>query len=451
MKINLIYAATKNNIIGKNNNLPWKIKDELKYFQKTTIGNGNNAVVMGYTTFASLNCTGLKNRFNIVMTKDKTRNAKEDVFFCDTINKVLWYCKENNIEELYVIGGKQIYEIFLKEDIIDTIYFSNVKEDFDGDTVMATIDWSQYQLTSINETRQVDYFVYTKNKEIHNYGEHQYLSLLQKILKNYTTTYSSFGDNNMKFDLRNGQFPLLTTKRVFLKGIIHELLWFIRGETDVTKLKDLGVNIWNANSSREYLDSKNLTHLAEYDPGPIYGFNFRSFGGEYRTCKEKYIGKGGFDQVQYVLDTLRENPSSRRAIINLWNPMQLQDVSLPACHVLYQFKIDEYNQLSCSLFQRSGDMFLGVPFNIASASLLVYILAKLLGCQPGFLYHTIGDAHIYKEHVQSVEEQIKRNVFPFPKIIIKNRNQTLVEDFEYDDFTIEGYRSHGKLVSPIIV
>lgn len=448
MKINLIYAATSNGTMGlQRRGLPWNIKQELEFFKTTTIGDGNNAIVMGSVTFATLNKKPLKNRLNIVMSKDTNKKNVSDIFFCDTIEKVLWYCKENRIKELFVIGGNQIYELFLKEKIVDNIYYSHILEEYPGDQKMTSIDWRQYTLKSCKKTKEVNYYLY-KRDDTDLEGELQYLNLMDSILKR--SNYKKFGNNNMTFDLRDGKFPLLTTKRVFLKGIIEELLWFIRGDTDVTKLQKQGVNIWNANSTREYLDSRNLTHLQEWDVGPAYGFNFRSYGGEYSSCKESYIGKGGVDQIAYILNLLRDNPSSRRAIISLWNPMQLTDVALPACHVLYQFQIDDENQLSCSLFQRSGDMFLGVPFNIASASLLTNILALLLGCKTGYLFHTIGDAHIYHEHLDSVKEQLKRHIFPFPILKIKQKNQKTVEDFEYEDFIVEGYRYHPKLVSPMI-
>lgn len=283
-----------------------------------------------------------------------------------------------------------------------------------------------------------------------NKEEYQYLNQIKNIIetghsandRTNTGTKSIFG-SQMRFNLQNNSFPLLTTKKMFMKGIVEELLWFLRGDTNSKNLESKGVSIWKGNSSREALDNLGFTDRQEGDCGPIYGFNFRHYGAEYKDCDTNY-SNCGYDQVKEVLRLLREEPTSRRILINLWNPTSLKDTVLPACHVLYQFKIIG-NKLSCSLYQRSGDVGLGVPFNIASASLLTIIFAKLSGLEPYELIHTIGDAHIYLDHEDGLKEQITRTPFQFPSLKIIDRNQCKVEDFCLEDFVISNYQCHEKI------
>ena len=283
-----------------------------------------------------------------------------------------------------------------------------------------------------------------------NTEEYQYLNQIKNIIetgysandRTNTGTKSIFG-SQMRFNLDNNSFPLLTTKKMFMRGVVEELLWFLRGDTNSKNLENKGVSIWKGNSSREALDNLGFTDRQEGDCGPIYGFNFRHYGGEYKDCDTNYTNCG-YDQVKEVLRLLKEEPTSRRILINLWNPTSLKDTVLPACHVLYQFKVIG-NKLSCSLYQRSGDVGLGVPFNIASASLLTIIFAKLSGLEPYELIHTIGDAHIYLDHEDGLKEQITRTPFQFPSLKIVDRNQCKVEDFCLEDFVISNYQCHEKI------
>ena len=283
-----------------------------------------------------------------------------------------------------------------------------------------------------------------------NKEEYQYLNQIKNIIetgysandRTNTGTKSIFG-SQMRFNLDNNSFPLLTTKKMFMRGVVEELLWFLRGDTNSKNLENKGVSIWKGNSSREALDNLGFTDRQEGDCGPIYGFNFRHYGGEYKDCDTNYTNCG-YDQVKEVLRLLKEEPTSRRILINLWNPTSLKDTVLPACHVLYQFKVIG-NKLSCSLYQRSGDVGLGVPFNIASASLLTIIFAKLSGLEPYELIHTIGDAHIYLDHEDGLKEQITRTPFQFPSLKIVDRNQCKVEDFCLEDFVISNYQCHEKI------
>ena len=206
------------------------------------------------------------------------------------------------------------------------------------------------------------------------------------------------------FSLENNVLPLLTTKKVAWKTCLRELLWFVRGETNNKILTDQKCNIWKGNASREFLDSRGLTHLREDDLGPIYGHQWRHFNARYTTCDEDYIGKG-VDQLQNIIDLLKnpETRSSRRMIMSAWNPEQLDEMALPPCHILLQFNVTQCNKLSCSMYQRSGDVGLGVPFNIASYSFLTYMIAKHCDLEPyEFIYH-IGNAHIYDDHIEKLK------------------------------------------------
>jgi len=235
-------------------------------------------------------------------------------------------------------------------------------------------------------------------------GEHeeqQYLGLIRRIMESGnrkgdrtgTGTLSLFGAQ-MRFSLRNGAFPLLTTKKVFYRGIAEELFWFIRGSTSAKELQDRNVRIWDGNSSRQFLDSVGLVHREEGDLGPVYGFQWRHFGAQYTDMHADYSGQG-VDQLADVIDKIKNRPDDRRILLCAWNPADLNKMALPPCHCLVQFYVAN-GELSCQLYQRSADMGLGVPFNIASYALLTVMLAHVTGTTPGDFVHTLGDAHVYR-------------------------------------------------------
>ena len=262
----------------------------------------------------------------------------------------------------------------------------------------------------------------------------QYLDLLDKILsegnkkedRTGTGTTSIFG-HQMRFDLSKG-FPLLTTKKIHLKSIIHELLWFLKGETNVKYLQDNGVRIWN-----EWADEKG-------ELGPIYGYQWRSWP----SANGQHI-----DQISKVLDSLRNNPDSRRHIVSAWNVGEIENMALPPCHILFQFYVAN-GKLSCQLYQRSADVFLGVPFNIASYALLTMMMAQELGLGLGDFVHTLGDTHIYSNHTEQVKLQLTRTPYPLPQMIL-NPDVKSVFDFKYEDFTLENYQAHPHIKGAIAV
>lgn len=295
----------------------------------------------------------------------------------------------------------------------------------------------------------------------------QYLDLLRKIKEDGivksdrtgTGTRSIFG-YQMRFDLSEG-FPLLTTKRVFLKGVIHELLWFLAGDTNIKYLVDNGVHIWDNDAYRFYKElcakhgvepismEEFLAAAQQQTPSPIegyaygnlnhvYGYQWRSWGKPDGTA---------IDQVKQVIETIKHNPDSRRMIVSAWNVADVEDMALPPCHVLFQFYVAD-GKLSCQLYQRSADTFLGVPFNIASYALLTMMIAQECGLEAGEFVHTLGDTHLYLNHMEQVDEQLSREPRALPTMRL-NPEVKSVFDFRYEDFTLEGYDPHPTIKAPM--
>ena len=290
----------------------------------------------------------------------------------------------------------------------------------------------------------------------------QYLQFLQHILekgsykddRTGTGTYSTFG-YQMRFDLSEG-FPLLTTKKVFLKAIIHELLWFIGGDTNIKYLVDNNVKIWNEWPYEKYKKSKefNGETLDEFvqkikedddfarvwgELGPVYGHEWRHFDGQ-----DTYV-----DQLARVINEIKTNPNSRRLIVNAWQAAYVDEMALPPCHMAFQFYVNN-GKLSCQLYQRSADAFLGVPFNIASYSLLTMMIAQICGLEPGEFVHTFGDCHIYSNHLEQIKLQLTREPRKLPKMII-NPNIKNIDDFKYEDFELVDYDPHPAIKGAVAV
>ena len=287
-----------------------------------------------------------------------------------------------------------------------------------------------------------------KNKGTRKSEEYQYLDLISDILEEGTVeegrnglTKSIFGAA-MHFSLENGTIPLLTTKRVAWKTCLKELLWFVKGDTNNENLQKEGVSIWNDNASREFLDSRGLTHLRENDLGPVYGHQWRHFNAPYTTCDEKYDGKG-VDQLAQIIKCLKDplQRTSRRMVMCAWNPCQLDEMALPPCHILAQFNVTGGNKLSCCMFQRSGDVGLGVPFNIASYSFLTHLVAKHCDLEPFEFIYYLGNCHIYDSHLNVIQEQVTKTPHAFPTLAINVRREN-INDYVLDDFEVRNYKHH---------
>ncbi len=277
-----------------------------------------------------------------------------------------------------------------------------------------------------------------------------YLDLLRKVLEDGvdredrtgTGTRSIFG-HQMRVDLGDG-FPLLTTKKVHFKSIVHELLWFISGRTHVSQLQEVGVSIWD-----EWATAEQTTRFGrrEGDLGPIYGHQWRNFGATLRE-DGSYL-QDGFDQLGHVVEQIRKNPQSRRLIVSGWNPLEAEKVALPPCHTLFQFYVHE-GRLSCQLYQRSADVFLGVPFNIASYALLTMMVAKVSNLEPGDFVHTFGDVHLYKNHFDQACKQLSRDPRALPTIELAPHVESLF-DFRYEHVALKGYDPHPRIKAPVAV
>jgi thymidylate synthase len=282
-----------------------------------------------------------------------------------------------------------------------------------------------------------------------SHPEQQYLDLVRRTIlsganrpdRTGTGTLSTFGAM-MRFDLNDGSFPLLTTKRVFWKGVMEELLWFLSGSTDAKALSARGVKIWDANGSKEALASRGLNEREEGDLGPVYGFQWRHWGAEYVDRNTDYAGKG-FDQLADCIRRIKEDPSDRRIVMSAWNVSDLSKMALPPCHMICQFYVAE-GKLSCLMYQRSADLGLGVPFNIASYALLTCLVAQVCGLERGEFVHTMGDAHVYLNHVDPLLEQLERTPKPFPKLRLNERVAD-IDAFMAEDIILEDYHPHPSI------
>ena len=280
------------------------------------------------------------------------------------------------------------------------------------------------------------------------HDENQYLKLVSEILKEGVIedgrngkVLTVFG-SAMHFSLKDNTIPLLTTKKLAWKTCLRELLWFIRGQTSNEVLKEQNVHIWDGNASREFLDSRGLTNLKENDLGPIYGHQWRHFNAKYSDCNTDYKDQG-FDQLDYIIKCLKDTKerNSRRLVMSAWNPCQLDEMALPPCHILCQFNVTDGNKLSCSLYQRSCDLGLGVGFNIASYSFLTHLIAHHCNLEVLDFYYYLGNCHIYEQHIEPLREQIIREPYKFPKIVIKNKYEDIIS-YNVDDFEILDYEFH---------
>lgn len=491
-KLGAIFASTQSLGIGRNNGLPWgRIREDMTLFRNVTtrtVGEQKrNAVVMGHHTFQSMDSKPLPNRFNVVLTSraEEMRSLEtSDVKFASSLEQAVRVCEElDSVEKIYVIGGGKVYnELFKKSaDLqLDDLYWSYVRV---GDSLQTdanldkkalhkligrmrsvqllkqpsqlqtlsnekkpfVLETYRYSTSEPRQPQQANYFL---SQPIERHPEQQYLELLDRLRsapevrdRTGVGTKQLFG-HMMRFNVGES-FPLLTTKKVHFHSIVEELLWFIRGSTFNGELQEKGVKIWNGNSSKEFLAAQGLPY-EEGDLGPIYGFQWRHFGAEYSNHRADYSGKG-VDQLRWVVEEMRRNPASRRLIVSAWNPLHMDRMALPPCHVLFQFNI-EGRKLNMSMYQRSADVGLGVPFNIASYSLLLCLVADFLGLERGEFVYFIGCAHIYLNHVDALEQQLRRTPFPFPDLDIRPRApKTFLDQYSADEIQLKYYYAHEPL------
>jgi len=516
MSYSIILAATKDGGIGKDGTLPWHIPEDMRFFRCVTSYTPTpdtvNCVIMGRKTFESMDSQPLKNRINIVLSRTPpiVQLNPPNLHWATSLDEALKIATSlPNLNNTFVIGGKQVYEEAVKRGDWDLMYLTYITTNFECDTfirdsfdlqlfaaaqlfVGAGSLWSippirqetvvsAHQLApkvvGVRLTRQkvaeVSGTVWVKHPKLGNYGERGYLELVHRLYpkglayarpdRTQVGTHSDFGPQ-LTFDLRRG-FPLLISKRVPFKMVCKELLFFISGSTDAAKLAAQNVHIWDDNTTREFLDNRGLTYpdgqkYEAGDMGPMYGFQWRHAGATYRGCKVDYTGQG-VDQIAQIVQLLKEDPTSRRIILSAHNVPDLDQMALHPCHSMFQLYVSD-GALSGKLTQRSADIFLGVPFNIASYALLIHMFARVAGLKVGKLIMSFGDAHLYHSHLEAAEKmlrpfldtassstfhsdlsggvrsEVQVPAIPYPELVITG-DQKNMDDFKLEDFTIRNY------------
>ena len=481
--INIILAVDNKNGIGYNKNLPWNIPEELKIFKEKTL---DSILIVGRKTLETL--PKLKDRMIYCISKRIDVTCKNEIIyvFQDIENAILQAKNLSRIsgKKIFVIGGNEIYNYFFKNYKTEiTVHISFINETYTCDTF-----FDKNNLKDFYITKKDDYEKFTHYEMIYQkYGERQYLDLIKDLIKNgerrKTRNAETFSDfcKHLKFDLRDG-FPLLTTKKMFLKGIIEELLFFIRGDTQSKILEEKGINIWKGNTNREFLDTNGFTDRKEGEMGPIYGSAWRHFNAIYDVktiymkentipidewsvnkymhnfytlCLEKgynpELPDFNIDQLKFVINEIKTNPTSRRILMTSFNPAQVHQGVLWPCHsITIQFYVqDEYLDMFC--YNRSSDCFHGIPFNIPSSALLLMIISKITNLTPRYLNLTLGDAHIYSSHIEVVEKQIERMPYFFPKIQLPEfTTLEQVEKLTFTDFKINNYNYHPTIKADMV-
>ena len=442
--LNLIVAHDIKFGISKNGVIPWNVKKDIQFFvNKTTATINNNkimynALIMGSITYNTFKNKNFRNRKLFVITRDPSKYEEtKNVYFLKNINDAIIMADNmDDIEQIFACSNL-VYKYVLEHNLFDKMYITIIKKDYicdnfisinilDNESILAT--------NKIYEDNIMDiYELFLMNKNItYDRSESKYLELLRNIMESgdkrntrNSLVYSSFC-NTLDFDLSTS-FPLLTTKKMYFKGISTELVeLFLRGKTNTKILEEKGVNIWKGNTSKEFLESRNLGHYQVGEMGPMYGYNWRFYGKPYPDIDNKNVSY--IDQLRNVIKLLISNPTDRRIMMTTYNPMDSDKTVLDPCHgLITQFYVRD-SKIECCMYQRSADMFLGVPFNISSYALLVYILAALCKLKPGNLKIILGDSHIYENHIEQIKTQLNRTPLKYPTLNISNKLSTRIDE-----------------------
>ena len=435
--MNIIIATDINGGIGYKNKLPWYIPEEFKIFREKTIGH---IIIIGKRTYDSIPILKYRDVFIVSRNNPLDKCIDEALLLSKNSGKKIWIC-----------GGKYIYETFIRDYsyLLDEIHMSIISSpNLVSDTFIDLNLLKGYQFDKELIFPQFNHYVLKYNVQ---HCDNQYINLLKDVYMNgnYRNTRNapvkSLFCKHLSFDMNMG-FPLLTTKKMFWKGIVEEFIFFVKGDTDTKILETKGINIWKGNTCRSFLDSKGFHERPEGIMGPMYGYQWRFYGAEY----DEQMGKpksDGIDQLRNIIEELKTSPTSRRLLISDYNPSQVNEGVLPPCHsIIIQFYVNN-SKLDMFCYNRSSDLFLGLPFNIASSSLLLHLVAKLTNLQPNILHLSLGDCHIYRDHFSAVSEQIKRIPWKLSNLKVNVEDLSTITS---DDFILENYISHKSLKANMI-
>ena len=491
--MNIIVAyQRKDRGIGVDGQIPWHLSEDLKYFKEITTRTLNeddtNVLFMGRKTWESIPIKHreLKGRVCYVVSRNKSSEFKAEVerfdntYLVNDFDEISTYVSNMLKLNAWVIGGSDLYNQVIDSFNLNRIYvteiYTNKDEEYKCDTFFPEVDKNHFSLVDVSEIQESKckktdkelyyrFLVYQNDESIDsackvwNSPEYQYLNALSDIKTNGVKnvdrtgvgTLSKFG-MRFEYNLKEG-FPVLTTKRIFLRGVFEELMMYLRGVTDNNALQEKGIHIWDGNTSREFLDQRGLTHYPEGDMGETYGFNFRHFGGEYINCRDTIKENNGFDQLNYVINLIKNDQHSRRIIINLWNPNTLHKAALPSCLCQYQFYVNsEKNELDLQIYIRSSDFFLANNWNTCTGAFFVHMICNLedINLSPGRVYVVTGDTHLYLTHLEGVEQNINRQPSPMPMLKIRNK-KTSIEEFQWEDMELIGYFPQKNIIADMAV
>lgn len=481
--VSLIVAVDCNFGISRDGVIPWNYKEDYNFFLDVTTrkyNDGKNVLIMGKNTWLSLP-KQLPNRTTIIVSSsletNKTNETNENLYIVDNLEKAIMMGKE--MGHVFICGGKGIYEEALP--YVESVFLTVIHHNYNCDNIVL-IPMNQFivhkkhtfLLTDLNTNNQHDVSFYKMYRdELPEYWkiikeEQQLLTMLEKILTKGSyhktrnaETWSIFGET-LKFNLTKG-FPLLTTRRIYLKGIFEELMLFLRGDTNANNLSNKGVKIWDLNTSREFLDSVGLNHYEPGCLGTLYPHAFRHYGAEYKGMNHDYDNpKQGFDQIEYCMHLLKTDPFSRRILMTSYNPSQMFQAPLFPCHsLMIQFDVkvvDGKNQLSCNMYQRSSDIWMAGNYNTINIVLLVLFLCEVINNDvdytglkftPGKVMLTLGNVHVYSNNREQTIRQILRDPHPVPTISI-NKKVTNINDFSFEDLSVDNYVCYPNISSKMV-
>jgi len=471
-RFNIIFAIDSKFGIGKDNQLPWgRIPADMEFFRAVTMRTQlgeypakRNIVIMGRKTWESLPSSSrpLPSRINVIITRDTSFSpGNNGCLVYNSLEQALLCClTSEQYGDVFVIGGGEIYHQALTHPKLGEVFVTEIEGDYNCDTfidcdLINPLRFHTAELLNSTTHPRTSKSVKFYRMETYQHADRIYGDLLRRLMLQGEPIYGRNGDTHritgdiqLAFSLMDG-LPVLTGKKILWNKVVEELLFFIRGETDSKQLEARGVRFWQGNTTREFLDSRGLTEYPVGEMGPMYGYQWRHFNGEYNpgtdSTRSDQSSAGGIDQLRGLIQELQDNGASRRLLITTLNPADVDRSVLWPCHgLVVQFFVDTQNGLSCKMYQRSADTFLGLPFNMASYALLTCILAKILDMVPRSLYITVGDCHIYDNHKSAVEEYLTRVPYDSPHLEISEHIRTLedVEASTAEDYRLINYQHH---------